>query len=55
MVSVLAIDLKVRGFKPDQGNGFLRAINIHSMPSFRGEVKLEAPYHKILQHVKNHL
>jgi hypothetical protein len=32
------------------GNGFLRAIEIRSMPSFRGEVKLSAPCHKSLQH-----
>jgi hypothetical protein len=40
MVSMLAIGPKVRGLKPGQGDGFLRAIKIHSMPSFGGEVKL---------------
>jgi hypothetical protein len=43
MVSVLAIGPKVRRFRPSQVDGFLRAIKIHSMPSFRGEVKLSAP------------
>jgi transcription elongation factor GreA-like protein len=33
--------------KPSQGDGFLRAIKIHSTPSFRGEIK-------ILWHVRNH-
>jgi hypothetical protein len=42
MVSVLAIGPKVRRFKPGGGDGFSRAIKICSMPSFRGEVKLEA-------------
>jgi hypothetical protein len=55
MVSVLAIGPKVRRFKPSWGNGFLRVINIHSTPSFGGEVKLQAPCCKVLQHVKNHL
>jgi hypothetical protein len=35
-----------------KGEGFLRAIKFHSMPSFGGEVTLLAPCHKILQHVK---
>jgi hypothetical protein len=43
MVNVLAIVSKVRGFKPDRGDGFLRAIKIHSTPNFGGEVKPEAP------------
>jgi hypothetical protein len=30
-----------------------RAIEIHSTPSFRWEVKPEVPYSKILRHVKN--
>jgi hypothetical protein len=42
------------GFKPGQGDGFLRAIKICSTPSFRWEVKLEA-HVKILQHVKDML
>jgi hypothetical protein len=32
MVSVLAIRLKVCGFKPSQGDGFLRAIKMYSTP-----------------------
>jgi hypothetical protein len=55
MISVLAIGPKVRGFKSGQGDGFLRVIKICSTPSFGGEVTPEAPCHKILQHVKNHL
>jgi hypothetical protein len=55
MVSVLAIGANVCGFKLGRGGGFLRAIKIHSTPSFGGEVKLEAPRYKILRHVKRHL
>jgi hypothetical protein len=51
MVSVLATGPKGRGFKPGQGDGFLRAIKIHSTPSFEWEAKPESPYHKILWHV----
>jgi hypothetical protein len=54
MVSVLTIGPKVCGFKPGGSDGFLRAIEIHSTASFRGEVKLEALCHKILQHLKEH-
>jgi hypothetical protein len=53
VVSVLATGTKGCGFKPGQGDGFLRAIKIHSTPSFRWEVKPEVPCHKILQHVKD--
>jgi hypothetical protein len=42
MVSVLAIRSKVNVFKPGQSDEFLRTIKIGSMPSFGGEVKLEA-------------
>jgi hypothetical protein len=52
VVSVLANGPKGYGFKPSQGNGFLMAIKIHSMPSFELEVKSKAPYCKILRHVK---
>jgi hypothetical protein len=52
MVTVLAIGPKVCRFKPGQGDGFLRLIKIRSTPSFGGDVKLEAPRHKILRHVK---
>jgi hypothetical protein len=48
MVSVLAIGPKVRQFKPNRGDGFLKAIKIHSIPSFGGEVKPEALCHTIL-------
>jgi hypothetical protein len=40
------------GSVPAENDGFLRVINIHSMPSFRREVKPSIPCHKILQHVK---
>jgi hypothetical protein len=49
---MLATGPKVRRLKPGQGDGFVRVIKICSTPSFEGEVKLEAPYHKILQHIK---
>jgi hypothetical protein len=52
VVSVLATGPKVCRFELSQGNGFLRAIQICSTPSFGWEVKLEVPCHKILQHVK---
>jgi hypothetical protein len=42
-------------FNPSQCDGFLRAIKIRSTPSFRWEVKPEAPCHKILRHVKDPL
>jgi hypothetical protein len=43
MVSVLAIESKVRGFKSGYDDGFLRAIKFLSTPSFGGEVKPSAP------------
>jgi hypothetical protein len=52
MVSVLAIEPKVRGFKPGRGDGFFRAIEIRSTSCLGGEVKLSAPCSKILRHVK---
>jgi hypothetical protein len=52
MVSVFAIGHKVRRFKPGKGDGFLRAIKVHSTPSFGGEVNLGAPCHNNLQHIK---
>jgi hypothetical protein len=55
MISVLVIGPKVRGFKPDLGDGFLRATKIRSTPSFGVEVKPEASCRKILRHAENHL
>jgi hypothetical protein len=55
MVIMLAIRPKVHMFKPSQSNGFLRAIEICSMPSFGGELKPEPLRCKILWHVKNHI
>jgi hypothetical protein len=43
VVSVLATGYKGRGFEPDQGEGFLRAIKIRSTPSFGCEIKREGP------------
>jgi hypothetical protein len=34
MVSMLAVGPKVRGFNPAEGDGFLKAIKIHSTLSF---------------------
>jgi hypothetical protein len=48
MVNVLAIGPKVRWFKPDRGDGFLRAMKIRSTPYFGGEMKPESPCRKIL-------
>jgi hypothetical protein len=42
MVSVLVIGPNVRGFKPGQGDGCLKAIQICSKLSFGGEVKPSA-------------
>jgi hypothetical protein len=47
VVSVLATGPKGHGFKPGQGNEFLRVIKIHITPSFIWEVKLVVPYCKI--------
>jgi hypothetical protein len=52
VVSVLATGLKGRRFKPGRSDGFLRATKIRSTHSFVWEVKPDAPYHKILRHVK---
>jgi hypothetical protein len=53
--SVLATGPKVHGFKPGQGDEFLRAIKIRSTPSFGWEVKPEVQCRKILRHVKDQL
>jgi hypothetical protein len=45
------LDSEFAGSIPAKDNGFLRAIKIHSMTSFRGEGKPSAPCLKILQHV----
>jgi hypothetical protein len=55
VVSVLATGPSGHGFKPGQGDGFLRAIKIHSTPSFGWEAKLEVACRKILRHVKDPL
>jgi hypothetical protein len=53
VVSVLATGLKGRGLEPGKGDRFFRVIKIRSTPSSRCEIKLEAPCHKILMHVKD--
>jgi hypothetical protein len=53
MVSVLATGPKGRGFEPSEGDGFLRAIKVSSIPSFGWKVKPEIPCRKILRHVKD--
>jgi hypothetical protein len=50
--SLLAIESKVRGFKPSRGDEFLSVIKIRSTPSFGGEVKPEVRCRNILRHVK---
>jgi hypothetical protein len=55
MVSVLAtLDPRFADSIPAEvvGGGFLRAINVSSMPSFREEVKPGASCHKIVWHIK---
>jgi hypothetical protein len=48
MISVLAIRPEVHEFKSGQGNGFLMVIKIHSIPSFIGDVRPEAPCCEVL-------
>jgi hypothetical protein len=55
MVRVLASRPKVCKYKSARGYGLLKVIKIHSTPSFRGEVRLDAPCCKILQQVKTPL
>jgi hypothetical protein len=54
MVSVLVIGPKIRGIKPDRGDGLSRAIKIRSMPSFGGRGVKPSAACRILRHVKNH-
>jgi hypothetical protein len=49
VVSVLATRPKGHGFKPGQFNGYVRAVKVHSKPSFRWEVKPEARFYGILK------
>jgi hypothetical protein len=55
VVCVLAIGPKVRGFKRCQVQWFFKGDATRSAPSFGGEVKMSAPYRKILRHVKEPL
>jgi hypothetical protein len=51
MVSVLATEPKVCGFKPGPGDGLLRAISF-SKPFLERELKPEASFRKISRLVK---
>jgi hypothetical protein len=51
----LPLDARVTGSNLAEVIDFLRAIKIHSTPSFGWEVKLEVPYRKISRHVKDPL
>jgi hypothetical protein len=51
MVSVHATGHKVHRFKHGRGDGFLRAIKIHSKSSSGGKVNPEAPCHTIVWHL----
>jgi hypothetical protein len=53
MVIMIAIAPKVRGFKPAESDGFLRAIKIRSTTSFGEEVRRSTPCRKILRQGKN--
>jgi hypothetical protein len=53
VVSVLAIGLKIHGFRPGRGRWNFRAIKIRSRTSFGGEVKPCAPCMKGIFHRKN--
>jgi hypothetical protein len=54
VVSVcLPLDPRLVGSNLAEGNCFLRVIKIYSTFSFGGEVKLSAPFCKILRHVKD--
>jgi hypothetical protein len=52
VVIMFAIKPKVCSSNPAEDDGFLRAIKIRSMSSFRGEVKQAIICRKILRHVK---
>jgi hypothetical protein len=52
-VILCGVMARLVGSIPAEGDGFSRAIKIRSTPSFRGEVKLSAPCHKVLWYVKN--
>jgi hypothetical protein len=52
MIIGLAIEPKVRGFKPGRERWILRMIEFHSKSFFEGEVNPAVPCRKILWHVK---
>jgi hypothetical protein len=54
MISDLAIGPKVRWFKPGQGDGFLRTVEVRDTPFFGEEVKRSVPCRKIFRHIKNY-
>jgi hypothetical protein len=54
LVIVIAIEPKVRGFKPDRGRWIFKGDKTSSTTSFGGEVRPAVPRRKILRHVKRH-
>jgi hypothetical protein len=53
MVSVLAIEPKVRGVKPGRGRWIFKGYKNPQHAFLQGEVKPSAPCRKILRHVKD--
>jgi hypothetical protein len=53
MVIVLAIEHKVREFKPDRGRWIFMGIKIRNITSFAGEVKPAVPCSYIIRHFKD--
>jgi hypothetical protein len=52
-VSLLAIGSKVHGYKAGRGDGFLKAMKIHSKTSIEGEVKPSAHVVRFYKMLKN--
>jgi hypothetical protein len=47
------LDPRFTDSNPAEGDGFLMAIQVRNMTSFRGEVKPSVPCDNILRHVKD--
>jgi hypothetical protein len=52
VAACLSLDVRFMDSNPGKDSGFLRVMKIHSMTSFRGEVKPSVPCGKILRHDK---
>jgi hypothetical protein len=52
-LAYLPLDPRFAGSNPTKDNGFLRAIKIHSIPFFRGEVKPSAHVVRLYGMLKN--